>query len=68
MSSNRKYKAWKKHSNCNNDRSSKSIPDTSIHQATLITNKRCENNEWCWQNIANGDTVEEYAGREPSAL
>ena len=68
MARDGKDEAWEEHPQRNDDSSAKCITQPTVDKATLESNKSRENNERCWQNIANGNTINEDTLAQPSSL
>jgi hypothetical protein len=61
MTSNCEKETWKKHAQRNDDSTRKSIPQSTTHKPSLKPHKRCKNDQWRRQHIANRDAINEYA-------
>jgi hypothetical protein len=68
MAGDGKDEAWEEHSQRNDDSSGKCITQPTVDEATLESDKSCENDQWCGQNITNGNTINEDMLAQPSSF
>ncbi len=68
VTSDRKDKAREEHSKRDDHRAGKRSPQRTIYQASLKSDECRENDEWSWEHVSNGNTVEKNTLRQPPAL